>query len=476
MGNLYLGQFFFEDEAPDYDLFDQQADRYGFDKVEYRAALDRVPRWNRERVNIVLTFYRKMADMISRLSFGNLKLAIELSKRKQTEATLNSSLSLLNAAMESTADGILIVDRNGQIVQYNQIFADLWQVPRELLGIYVDDNPVLNHVVQQMAQPEAFLEKVLDLYAHPEASSFDTLNLADGRAFERYSQPQRIGSEIVGRVWSFRDVTERKRAEKALKEAQKGLEKKVQERTTELKKINRLLTLEIEERKNTEAELDNSYQQLRVFNQRWVEIEELERKRLSAELHDEIGQYLTALGINLSIVKMNLPPGADTLLHDRIDESFNLLKRTTAQIKGVMSNLRPTVLDEYGLVPALQWYTEENAKRTGIEIFFTADELPYRPATEIEIALFRIAQEAINNAIKHARANRINMTLNYSENILFLVIVDDGAGFETQAVQDRDDPGWGLMIMRERCLGIRGLFRVESIPGEGTRISAEVPL
>ena len=233
---------------------------------------------------------------------------------------------------------------------------------------------------------------------------------------------------------------------------------------------------DITERKMIMAELERSYQQLRVFNQRWVEIEELERKRLSAELHDEIGQYLTALGINLSIVKMNLPPGADTLIHDRIDESFNLLKRTTAQIKGVMSNLRPTVLDEYGLVPALQWYTEENAKRTGIEIFFTADELPCRPVTEIEIALFRIAQEAINNAIKHARANRINMTLNYLESKLLLVIADDGAGFETQAVQVRNDSGWGLMIMRERCLGIKGRFRVESIPGQGTRIYVEVPL
>lgn len=233
---------------------------------------------------------------------------------------------------------------------------------------------------------------------------------------------------------------------------------------------------DITERKMIMAELESSYQQLRVLNQRWVEIEELERKRLSAELHDEIGQYLTALGINLNIAKMNLPSGIDTLIHDRIDESFSLLKRTTAHIKGIMSNLRPTVLDEYGLVPALQWHTEENAKRTGIEITFTAGELPCRPSTEIEIALFRIAQEAINNAIKHARTKHIDMTLNYSGNKLFLEILDDGTGFETHAVQDRDDPGWGLMIMRERCLGIKGLFRVESIPGQGTRISVEVPL
>lgn len=233
---------------------------------------------------------------------------------------------------------------------------------------------------------------------------------------------------------------------------------------------------DITERKNIMAELDSSYQQLRLLNQRWVEIEELERKRLSAELHDEIGQNMTALGINFTVAKMSLPPGTDPIIHDRIDESINLLKRTTAQIKGIMSNLRPTILDEYGLVPALRWHVQESAKRTGIELAFSADELPCRPAAEIEIALFRIAQEAINNAVKHAGANHISMTLNYVKNSLCLEIVDDGAGFEMQAIQGQDSPGWGMMIMRERCLGVKGRFHVESMPRQGTRISVEVPL
>jgi two-component system sensor histidine kinase UhpB len=141
-----------------------------------------------------------------------------------------------------------------------------------------------------------------------------------------------------------------------------------------------------------------------------------------------------------------------------------------------MANLRPTILDEYGLVPALHWYSQESAKRTGLEISFTADELPSRPVTEIETALFRIAQEATNNSVKHARAKRISMVLNYAENRLHLAIEDDGAGFEMQVVQGQDDRGWGLMIMQERCVGIKGLFRVESMPGQGTRISVEVPL
>lgn len=142
----------------------------------------------------------------------------DISERKQAEEELSYSNSLTNATLESTADGILIVDRNGKISRWNQKFADLWQVPEKLLYTHVNDAPVLNHVVVQMAQPEVFLAKVMELYEHPEDSSVDQLNLADGRVFERYSQPQRIGDDIVGRFWSFRDVTERKQVEESLEE------------------------------------------------------------------------------------------------------------------------------------------------------------------------------------------------------------------------------------------------------------------
>ena len=230
------------------------------------------------------------------------------------------------------------------------------------------------------------------------------------------------------------------------------------------------------ERKAMMVELESSYQQLRVLNQRWVEIEELERKRLSAELHDEIGQNLTALGINFGILKMGLPPATDSTVYDRIDDSINLLKRSSVHMKSLMSNLRPALLDDYGLVPALHCYAQESAKRTGIKISCAAEKLSFRPAAEIETALFRIAQEAINNSIKHARANRIRLTLKHAENRLSLVIVDDGSGFEKRVITGQDSHGWGLMIIKERCVGIKGICRIESKPGRGTKISIEVPL
>ena len=126
---------------------------------------------------------------------------------------LLQSLSLVEAAFESTADGILVVDLTGRITRWNQRFAQLWRTPLQFLESG-DDQAVLGHGTQQLRDPASFFEQVSNLYAQPEAESFDILDFADDRVFERYSCPQRIGTTIVGRVWCFRDVTARVRAER----------------------------------------------------------------------------------------------------------------------------------------------------------------------------------------------------------------------------------------------------------------------
>ena len=139
-------------------------------------------------------------------------MGIDITERKLAEEELKFSLSLLSASLESTADGILIVDRKGKIIRWNQKFADMWKIPEEVLSSR-DDEKAMNHILTQLAAPEQFVANVMKLYEQPEESSFDQIEFMDGRVFERYSQPQRIEDNIVGRVWSFRDITERKRAE-----------------------------------------------------------------------------------------------------------------------------------------------------------------------------------------------------------------------------------------------------------------------
>lgn len=140
-----------------------------------------------------------------------------------TNEDLQKSLSLINATVESTADGLLVVDTSGKIVLYNKKFIKMWGVPEDIVASR-DDKKAIEFVLNQLADPDAFIKKVKELYATPEAESFDILTFKDGRIFERYSQPQKVGDKVVGRVWSFRDVTDRKKMEQELSRKLEELE------------------------------------------------------------------------------------------------------------------------------------------------------------------------------------------------------------------------------------------------------------
>jgi diguanylate cyclase (GGDEF)-like protein/PAS domain S-box-containing protein len=150
---------------------------------------------------------------------GGVGIFEDITVRRRAEEELNKSLSLLHATLESTADGILVVDLDGRIVSSNRKFLDLWSIPEEML-VAGDDQQALAFVIDQLQDPEVFLNKVKKLYEHPEEESFDVLKFKDGRFIERYSKPQRLGEKIVGRVWSFRDISERIQAETDLEQLQ----------------------------------------------------------------------------------------------------------------------------------------------------------------------------------------------------------------------------------------------------------------
>ena len=148
----------------------------------------------------------------------------DITARKMAEDALAKSVSLLQATFDSTADGILAIDRSGKIVTFNREFVEMWGIPNEVMALR-DDATTIAFIMNQLKEPQAFQERIESLYEQPEAESYDLLEFQDGRCFERYSEPQRLGDKIIGRVWSYHDITERKQAEDALREEQEKSEK-----------------------------------------------------------------------------------------------------------------------------------------------------------------------------------------------------------------------------------------------------------
>jgi PAS domain S-box-containing protein len=218
-------------------------------------------------------------------------------------------------------------------------------------------------------------------------------------------------------------------------------------------------------------------ERLRTLSKRLAEIEDAERRRIAAELHDQVGESLTALGINLGIMRKQLKVSGELELNKYVDDSLALVDKTTERIRDVMSELRPPMLDDYGLMTTLRAYGEQFSNRTGINIIVSGDEMDPRFPDQVEIALFRIATEALTNVAKHAAASQVNVAIEFNKDSAQMMISDDGIGFDTRRTfRDDQNPGWGLMTMSERAESVGGVLRIESrINNIGTRVMVEVP-
>ncbi len=209
-----------------------------------------------------------------------------------------------------------------------------------------------------------------------------------------------------------------------------------------------------------------------------VNAQEKERQRIARELHDETGQKLTALAMGLAAVDTSLgggdAAGGQRLIHNLREVS----NQAITELRNIMSDLRPALLDDLGLVPALRSYVQQFAERhRDIEVILNADRPAKRPAPEYETVLFRVVQEALTNVARHARATQVTVMLEQHSRIARLEVQDNGIGFDP-GVPSRHAPGSGLGLvgMRERVTLVGGSCNIISAPGQGTRIMVELPL
>ena len=227
------------------------------------------------------------------------------------------------------------------------------------------------------------------------------------------------------------------------------------------------------ERRLTKAEPKGRAQQLRTLSRRLVDVQEEERRRLTRELHDRVGPSLTALNIILNRMAGDLPKRAPDKTRRDLRESLDLVEATAESIENVMLELRTPMLDQLGLLATLRWYAELFTRRTGIPAIVSGEEPARRLDQDAGVALFRIAQEALTNVARHARAKCARIGLHQERGTLTLAVADDGVGFATTPVL-RGVPRCGISGMRERALAVGGVLRIESSPGAGTRVTVEL--
>jgi signal transduction histidine kinase len=237
---------------------------------------------------------------------------------------------------------------------------------------------------------------------------------------------------------------------------------------TERQRIQRAL-----ERLN--HELEESHERLRGLSRRLLEVQEEERGRLARDLHDDIGQALTALKIQLE----SLPRGeSGAALRSRIEECVETTRHTIERVRQLSLSLRPSQLDDLGLAAALRSHLDRQARVAGIVPHFDALEAPAELAADTETACFRVAQEAINNVLRHAHARNLWLHLAMVGGQLALSVRDDGRGFDVESVRRRagSAASLGLVGMEERVALVGGSFELRSLPGKGTVMLATFPL
>jgi PAS domain S-box-containing protein len=386
---------------------------------------------------------------------------VNITKRKRTEDALRESEAEYRLLLEQASDGIHTYDPDGNILDTNSKFC-------EMLGYTRAE--VLRLNVRDLLAPEELTAAPI---RYDELQSGRTL-LTERRL--RRKDGALMPVEISGRMIRdgvlqaiVRDIGERKRAEEELREAYDELERRVEERTVELRDVTAVLRAEVGEREAAEGHI-------RELLGRLVTAQEEERRRISRELHDQMGQQLAALMMGLKTL------GADSYGRraalDTLRRLGDITDELSREVHTLAWGLRPPALDDLGLETALYNYLEEWAERSRVPVdFHSAGFGGGRLPLAHETALYRIAQEALTNVAKHSRADRVSFILERRGDHVLAVIEDNGGGFDVEAATPTAGRGHGLGLlgMRERAALLGGTINVESAPGAGTTLFVRIP-
>jgi PAS domain S-box-containing protein len=376
------------------------------------------------RSHWILTTHAPLRNTLGEV-IGVIATVCDITDRRFVQETLKRANDYNRSLIEAGLDALVTIGPDGRITDVNAATEEVTGYPREtLIGTdfsdYFTDTEAARSGYRKVFRESAVRDYPLEI-RHRKGYTTPVLYNATVYRNEEGS--------VIGVFAAARDITERKKAEETL----------------------------------------------RTYTRRLMEKEEELRRMLAAELHDEIGRDMTALGINCTIISHQLPSELEKQLGTRIQDSARLIEGVTRTVRNIMNRLRPPMLDDYGLAAALRWHADLFSKRTGIPVRVLVDESCRRLSTEKETALFRIAQEALTNIAKHAAAGKVTVLLRCGYGVTHLSIADNGVGFAREPAAMRGtEAGWGVSIMRERAELFGGSVRVDSAPGEGTTVTVEI--
>ena len=387
-------------------------------------------------------------------------ITMDVTERKRAEKALSESEQRFRAIINQATAGIIRTDLQGRSLFVNQALCEMLgctesDLVNETLWKYshpddIEESQRLFERLREKGKPFHLEERLIR-----KDGALLWVNVSAAPILDEVDKPQSAVFIVV-------DITERKSAEEALQKLNLELESRVEARTAELQAANWALF--------------ESRRRLQILSQRLVDIQEEERRAIARELHDRVGQTLTALNLNLTIVGDQLASQATAHITERLADSIKLVTEMISIVRDVMSDLRPIVLDEYGLEAALEAYRTKFEDRYGIQVDFDRSNrsIPHLGAG-LEMTILRIAQEALLNIARHAHADHVTLTLQCDDGTLLLSVEDNGVGIQSWHASAESRSGHGLMLMRERAEAVGGSLKVTSLPSKGTRIEAYLP-
>jgi two-component system sensor histidine kinase UhpB len=247
--------------------------------------------------------------------------------------------------------------------------------------------------------------------------------------------------------------------------------------TVELKNPDPYITRMAETLRSLFTQLEERNRELQALSERAIDAQEEERRAIAQSLHDDTGQALSMLIIHLDRIDERIP-AQEKELKKQVADARELASNSLTELRRILSGLRPAILDDLGLVPAIRWFARSNLEQVGIHVVIKAPSIPLELSPAITTTLFRIVQEAISNVVRHAGAGSVTIVLQLSEGVVDLRIEDDGRGFNPQNVS-RDAvelQRLGLLGIRERAELLGGVVSIESALEKGTRLQVSIPL